>query len=138
MRLSTPIRYLFFVVYQWHRQAARGGNPAVFAGVVVTILISMNLLVIIQGLIFLGVTIPFLRASPGIARLIGYICFIAVYALVWASFIRNGVYRHFEPQFATASEKRKKIRTLVLSFYIAMSLCLPFVVKALLHSARKY
>jgi hypothetical protein len=138
MQLSTPIRYLFFVVYQWHDQTARARNPAILPAVVVTILLSMNILAIIQGLIFFGVTIPLLRAFPDIARLIGYICFIVVGTFVWASFIRNGVYKNFEAEFATASETRKKMRTLALSFYIALSLCLPFVVKVLLHNARKY
>ena len=138
MQLSTPIRYLFFVVYQWHDQTAKARNPAILPAVIVTILLSMNILVIIQGLIFFGMTIPLLRAFPGIARLIGYICFIVVGTFVWASFIRNGVYRHFEAEFASASETRKKMRTLALSFYIALSLCLPSVMKVLSQNTRKY
>ena len=138
MQLSTPIRYLFFVVYQWHDQTPTARNPAILPAVVVTILVSMNILVIIQSVIFFGGTIPLLRAFPEIARLIGYLCFILVGPLVWASFIRNGAYRHFEAEFASASETRKKVRTLALSFYIALSICLPFVMKVLSHNARKY
>jgi hypothetical protein len=107
MKLSTPIRYLFFVVFQWHVETGRAGNPTIVPVVVVTILLSLNILVIIQGLTFLGVTIPLLRIFPEIARLLGYSCFILVDTIVWASFIRNGAYKQFEAELPSERHRQR-------------------------------
>jgi hypothetical protein len=138
MKLSTPVRYLFFVVFQWHVETGRAGNPTILPAVVVTILLSMSILVIIQGLIFFGMTMPLLRPYPETARLLGYSGFILIGTIVWASFIRNGAYKQFEAEFATAPEGRKKMRIVALSLYVAISVCLPSMVKVLLHNARTY
>jgi hypothetical protein len=136
MILSKPIRYLFFAVYQWHTQSGRAGNPAILPAVIVTILLSLNILVVIQLLMAFGMTIPLFRTFPELSRLLGYGCYLIVGGAVWVLLVRNKAYTQLETEFATASERRKRIRTAVLFFYVVLSICLPFIVRVLTHNAR--
>src|SRR5579862_6761942 len=67
--LVKPVRYLFFAIYQWHTKTGRAGNRVIWAAVVVTILLSLNILVLIQLLFAFGMTSPPLHSFPELARL---------------------------------------------------------------------
>jgi hypothetical protein len=89
MSLGKPIRYLFFAIFQWHTETGRAGNPAILPALVVTILLSLNILVVIQVLLSSGITIPLLRTFPELTRLLGYGCYLMVGGLVWALLVRS-------------------------------------------------
>ena len=108
MSLGKPIRYLFFAISQRHIETGRAGNRATLPAVIVTILFSLNILVVIQGLMAFGMTIPLLRTFPELARLLGFGCYLIVGGLVWGLLVRNKAYTQFETEFATASERRKR------------------------------
>jgi hypothetical protein len=136
MQLGKPVRYLFFAIMNLHTETSAAGNLAILPTVGVTSLLSLNILVVIQGLMFFGMSTPLLRAFPNAARVLGYSCYILVGGIVWASFVQNGKYKRFEAEFATTSERRKKMRTTALALYIVLSVCLPFIGKVLLHNVR--
>jgi hypothetical protein len=135
MLFSKPFKYLFLVVFQWHMETNPARNPTILPAVVVTVLLSLNILAAIQALrCFVGNT-PLLNTFPNSSRVLGYICYLVVGGIVWVSFVKNGAYRRFEAEFATASTGRRRKRTVAVTFYIVVSVCLPFVLKALWHSA---
>lgn len=135
MLLSKPIRFLFFMILKWQTATKSAGNPTVWSTVIVTILLSLNVLVVIQLLLWRSGA-PIFRAAPNLARLLGYLCFVVVGGLVWMSLVRSGVYKRLEQEFAAASERRQAIRTIAFASYLVISICLPFILKVLLHNAR--
>jgi hypothetical protein len=135
MQLSKPFRYLFLLVFQWQVEASPARNPAILATVAVTVLLSLNILAGIQILrFFVAIALP-LSTFPNSLRLLGYACYLVVGGIVWLSFVKNGAYWQFEAEFATASTRRRRVRTVAVAFYIVASFCLPFVLKALWHSS---
>jgi hypothetical protein len=133
---GKPFRYLFFAIFEWHASTARAPNPATMPAVIVTMLLSLNILALFQGLLFFGITMPFLKTIPDLKRLLGFSCYLLIGGIVWAAFVRNKAYLHFEAEFATTSERRKKVRTAALGLYIALSICLPFALNLLWQNAR--
>jgi hypothetical protein len=136
MNLGKPVRYLFFAIYRRQVQTGRTGNPVILPAVVVTILLSLNILVIIQVLMSTGMTIPILNAIPELSRLLGYACYLTVGALVWLSLVRNRDFEALETEFAGASEQQNKARTAALYLYVGISICLPLALRAILPDAR--
>jgi hypothetical protein len=135
MLISKPFKCLFMVVFQWRMETNQGRNPATLPAVVVTVLLSLNILAAIQVLRFLVGSSTLFTTYPNSTRVLGYICYIVVGGVVWVSFVRNGAYRRLEAEFATVSTRHKRIRTTAVAFYIVVSVCLPFVLKAIWHSA---
>jgi hypothetical protein len=136
MPLSKPVKYLFLVAFKWHVATTPSRHPAIVPTVVVTILLSLNILVVIQVLLFFAGDIPLLNQFPDLLRILGYFCYLTVGAVVWLSFVKNDAYRRFETEFATTSTTRTRLRTLTLYLYVAVSVCLPFILKVVLHNAR--
>ena len=110
-------------------------HPAILPAVVVTVLLSLNILAALQVLRFFVGNTPLLSTFTDTSRLLGYICYVVVGGIVWVTFVKNGAYGRFEAEFATASTVRRRIRTAAVAFYIVVTVCLPFVLKALWHSA---
>jgi hypothetical protein len=135
MLLSKPIRFLFFMIFKWQTAVKPDGNPTVWSTVIVTVLLSLNVLVVIQLLLWRSGP-PIFRAVPNLARLLGYFCFVVVGGLIWMSLVRSGTYTRLGQEFATASERRQAIRKIAFASYLVVSLCMPFILKVLLHNAR--
>jgi hypothetical protein len=136
MPLGKPVRYLFLVAFNWHAKTNPSQHPAIVPAVVVTVLLSLNLLVAIQLLFFFIGDIPLLKQFPALLRILGYICYLTVGGIVWLSFVKNDAYRQLGTEFATLSIARIRLRTLMVYVYVTVSVCLPFVLKAVLHNAR--
>lgn len=91
MLLGRPFRYLFLVIYQWHLEKNPVRKPAILPAVLVTTLLSLNILAGIEVFRFF-VNLPQF-SGPIASRLLGYILYLAVGGMVWVSFIRNGASR---------------------------------------------
>jgi hypothetical protein len=133
MSVSKPLRYLFLVVFQWHVAANPTRNSATVPAVVVTLLLTLNVVVAIQLFRFFVSDIPLLQTYPDFSRLIGYVCYIVIGGIFWLSYVKNGAYRQFEAEFATVVGVRRKTYTLAANIYIVASCCLPVIFKVVLH-----
>jgi len=136
MPLSKPVKYLFSVAFNWQVKTSPSRDPAIMPTVVVTILLSLNILVVIKMFRFFFGDISLLNQFPNLLRILGYLCYLVVGGILWLSFVKNEAYRRFETEFATTSTARMRLRTMAVYLYVAVSLCLPFVLKVIFHNAR--
>lgn len=134
MLIGKPIRFLFFIILKWQTATRPAANPTIWATVIVTILLSLNILVVIQLLLWRSGASFIFRGAPNLARLLGYFCFALVAGFTWMSLVQSGRYKRLEQEFATASERRQMIRRIAFTLYLIVSTCLPFILKALLHN----
>ncbi len=133
MSIGKPFRYLFYVAYSWNAKTNPTRSPTILPTTIVTILLSLNALVLIQlGLFLRDIDAAALTAYPDLIRLLGYFCFGLIYWIVWMCLVRRGTYMRLRTEFYEPFPKDKPFRKLMVGSYVVGSVLLPWLVKQML------
>jgi hypothetical protein len=133
MGIGKPLRFLFYVVLRWHEHTSPVRSPAILPTTVVTILLCLNILVVIQLVIFLcGLDTSGFKTYPDVLRLFGYLCFASIYGIIWMSMVRTGAYTKFGSEFPDPFPEAQPLRKLWVYSYVIVSALLPLIVKHVL------
>jgi hypothetical protein len=134
MSLGKPFRYMFFVIYQWNeKHGIRGSIINGVAGAVS--LLALNVFFGIQLLLLFHVSNFATQMLELNARLTAIIIFIPLFGIVWQLFVANGSYKKFGTEFDTRSERRIRMRKVMFTTYVVLTICAPLFVKTLIHAA---
>jgi heme/copper-type cytochrome/quinol oxidase subunit 4 len=135
MSIGKPFRYLFFAIYLWNERHGIAGKLVVNAVVGVAFLLGMNVLVGLQLMLFFHVDNYATQMLALNARLTAIIVFIPLCGVLWQLFVANGSYKQFGKEFATTSERRIRMRRLIFTTYVVVTICAPLFVRALINNA---
>jgi hypothetical protein len=133
MSLGKPFRYLFFVIYQWNeKHSIRGSIINGVAGAVS--LLALNVFLGLQLMLLFHATNFATQMLKLDARLTAIIIFIPLYGIVWQLFVANGSYKNFGTEFKTTSQRRIRMRRIMFTSYVVLTICAPVFVKMLIYA----
>ena len=132
--LARPIRYIYYRILVWKLHDATESTPVLAAGVVVTAVLSLNLLLIVEIVsIVCELPFPVIQRDLQSYLLLG-LAVLAVVGLMHSAWVSGGKFAELEKEFGSATRRRETVRSVLFWGYLTLSAVSPFALAIAWHA----